>query len=138
MPTDGERYFVSMRLIVPSYVVLQLNNIITQKVRPYSNSYFNCKVLKKFSFRKKCNFSKTILYNALYRCPPFVQPPGHKREPRGYKAGQHQKSDNLLVCWANETNNSSTKRLTFHVFFFSYFLIDLGHSKLFIFIFVIL
>ena len=39
---------------------------------------------------------------------------------------------NTLVCWANGTNESSTKPLI------SYFLIDLGHSKLFIFIFVIL
>ena len=40
---------------------------------------------------------------------------------------------NILVCWADGTNDSLTKRLTFQVFF----LIDLGHSKLFIFISVI-
>ena len=50
------------------------------------------------------------------------------------------KSDNLqyntLGRWVDGTNDSSTKHLIFQAFFFSYFLIDLGHSKVFIFIFV--
>ena len=50
------------------------------------------------------------------------------------------KSDNLqyntLVCWANGTSDLLTKHLKFQVIF-SKFLIDLGHSKLFLFIFVI-
>ena len=49
------------------------------------------------------------------------------------------KSDNLqyntLVCWADGTNDSSTKHLTFQVLFSNNFL---WYSKLFIFIFVIL
>ena len=52
-------------------------------------------LMKKGFIGRLLSVIKAILYNALYRCPPFVQPPGHKREPRGYKAGQHQKSDNL-------------------------------------------
>ena len=43
---------------------------------------------------------------------------------------------NTLVHWANGTNDSSTKCLTFFLFIISYRLI--GHSKLFIFIFAIL
>ena len=53
-----------------------------------------------------------------------------------------QKSVNLqyntLVRWAYGTKDSSTKCLMFEVLFFFILFIDLGHSKLFIFIFVIL
>ena len=45
---------------------------------------------------------------------------------------------NTLVHRADGANESSTKRLMFQVFFFSYFLIGFGHSKIFIFIFMIL
>ena len=54
----------------------------------------------------------------------------------------HMKSVNLqyitLGCLDYGTNESSTKSLIFQVLFFFILLLDLGHSKLFIFIFVIL
>ena len=47
----------------------------------------------------------------------------------------HLKSDNLqynmLDCWVDGTKDSASKRLMFQALFFSKFLIDLGHSKLF-------
>ena len=38
---------------------------------------------------------------------------------------------NMLVHWVAGANDSSTKRLMFQALFFSQFLIDLGHSKLY-------
>ena len=53
-----------------------------------------------------------------------------------------QKSVNLqyitLDCLDDGTNESLTKSLKFQVLFFFILFIDLGHSKLFIFIFIIL